>query len=127
MAKNKQYRTIPTKLTKNEFNEFILPHLTGGSRGPGTKISFYRIFSYILTLMHTGCQWEELPIEKDDNGEPEIHFTRVFRTFKRWVNDGCFEKIFANSVGKLFDSEMLDLDIIHADGTTTAAKKGGII
>lgn len=126
MANSKQYRTIPTKMTEAEFNEFILPHLTRGSRGPNTKLSFYRIFSYILTLIHTGCQWEELPIEKDKEGNPEIHFTRLFRIFKRWVNDGCFEKIFVGSVDKLFKNGLLDLKIIHGDGSTTAAKKGAI-
>jgi transposase len=47
--------------------------------------------------MHTGCQWEELPIEKDASGKPEIHHTRIFRIFQRWVKDGCFEKIFVGS------------------------------
>ena len=126
MAKSKQYHSIPTKLTEDEFHEFVLPHLTKGSRGPKTKLSFYRLFTYILTLMHTGCQWEELHIEKDDAGKPEIHYSRLFRTFKRWVNDGCFEKIFVGSVGKLFENNLLDLDVIHGDGTTTAAKKGAI-
>ena len=77
--------------------------------------------------MHTGCQWEQINIEKDKSGKPEIHYSRIFRTFKRWVNDDCFEKIFIGSVATLFRENLLDLDIIHGDGTTTAAKKGAII
>ncbi len=30
--------------------------------------------------MHTGCQWEEIPIEKDESGKPEIHF-RSFQLY----------------------------------------------
>ena len=54
MQKSKKYQSIPTNLTEPQFNEFVLPYLTKGSRGPNTKISFYRIFNYVLKLMHTG-------------------------------------------------------------------------
>jgi len=69
----------------------------------------------------------ELPIEKDASGKPEIHHTRIFRIFQRWVKDGCFEKIFVGSVGELFTKNLLDVSVIHGDGTTTSAKKGAII
>ena len=124
MPRTKKYQSIPTRLREEEFNEFVLPHLTKGSRGPNTKISFYRIFNYILKLMHTGCQSQELPVEKDASGKPEIHYSRIFRTFQRWVNDGCFENIFVESVYQLFLSNLLDAGIIHGDGSTTPAKKG---
>ncbi|WP_075553163.1 transposase [Candidatus Paracaedibacter symbiosus] len=127
MAKNKRYQSIPTTLEEDEFNEFVLPYLTKGSRGPGTKLTFYRLFNYLLKLMHTGCQWEELPIEKDAFGKPEIHHTRLFRTFKRWLKDGCFENIFIGSVSQLFNHNLLDTKVIHGDGSTTCAKKGAII
>lgn len=125
MPRSKKYQSIPTMLKEEEFNEFVLPHLTKGSRGPNTKIPFYRIFNYILKLMHTGCQWQELPIEKDASGKPEIHYTRIFRTFQRWMKEGCFENIFVGSVYQLFLNNLLDTTIIHGDGSTTPAKKGG--
>ena len=127
MARSKKYQSIPTSLTEKEFEEFVLPHLTKGSRGPGTKLSFYRIFNYILKLMHTGCQWEELPIKKDLFGMPEVHYSNVFRIFQRWERDGCFSKIFVGSVERLFKASLLDTSVLHGDGTTTAAKKGAII
>ena len=127
MTRSKHYHSIPTELTEEEFNEFIFPHLTEGASGPHTKLPFHTIFNYILKLMHTGCQWEELPIKKDANGKPEIHYTRVFRTFKRWGADGCYDKIFEASVARLFKAGKLDISIMHGDGSTTAAKKGAII
>jgi hypothetical protein len=43
----------------------------------------------------------------------------------RWQADGCIERIFAGSVHKLHQDQLLYLTVIHGDGTTTAAKKGG--
>lgn len=125
MSSSKRYQSIPTRMSESEFNEFVLPHLTKGSRGPCKKLSFYRIFHYILKLLHTGCQWEELPIEKDERGFPEIHYSNIFRIFQRWISDGCFKRIFVESIGRLFEANLLDTRVIHGDGTTTAAKKGG--
>ncbi|WP_156962055.1 transposase [Candidatus Paracaedibacter symbiosus] len=74
--------------------------------------------------MHTGCQWKELPIEKNIFGQPEIHHTRIFRTFQRWQKDGCFKSIFVGTVHSLFQNNLLDTSIVHGDGSTTPAKKG---
>ena len=41
------------------------------------------------------------------------------------VADGCFNAIFEGTVLTLHQAELLDVSIIHGDGTTTAAKKGG--
>jgi len=83
------------------------------------------MFNYILQLLYMGCQWKELPIEKDQEGHPEIHYTRVYSTFRRWDAAGCFDAIFTNSVSTLLQADLLDTTVIHGDGTTTAAKKGG--
>lgn len=127
MKRKRQYNRIPTALSENEFNEFVLPHLKKGSRGPDKKISFYKLFNYILMLMHTGCQWENIPIDKDENGNEEIHYTNIFNAFKFWVKHGCFDKIFEDSIAKLFKAGMLRTSVLHGDGTCTVAKKGVII
>ena len=127
MARKKQYNAIPVALSEKDFNEFILLHLKRGSRGPNKKISYYKLFNYILKLMHTGCQWKNVPIEKDASGNPEIHYTSIFKIFRFWVKEGCFDKIFESTVMKLFNEKMLDTSAMHGDGTSTAAKKGAII
>lgn len=83
------------------------------------------IFNYILRLLHMGCQWKELPISKDKEGNPENHYTRIYRAFRRWQANGCFDAFFAQSVVHFHESNLLDTSIIHGDGTTTAAKKRG--
>jgi len=125
MAKSKSWQGIPTNLTPEQFEEFILPHLKTGTRGPQPKLDSYVMFNYILKLLYLGCQWKELPIEKDKEGKPEIHYTRIYSAFRRFEAQGCFAAIFAGSVSLLHRTGHLDLSVIHGDGTTTAAKKGG--
>lgn len=108
------------QLTQNEFDEFICKVLPKRKRGPEGKVPRLKIFNYILKLVYTGCQWKELPIEKDETGKLEISPSRVFRIFKSWLNSGVFEKIFGHSVQLLFEEGRLDISIIHGDGTTTA-------
>ena len=127
MSKKRQYNRIPTALKEDEFNEFVLPHLKSDKRGPSKKLPFIKLFNYILYLMHTGCQWANIPIDKDENGKSEIHYTNIFNAFKFWVKLGCFDKIFEASVSKLFAAKLLDISVLHGDGTCTTAKKGVII
>ncbi|MDJ0596986.1 MAG: hypothetical protein QNJ72_44680 [Pleurocapsa sp. MO_226.B13] len=125
MPQSQSWNWIPTHLTLEQFEQFVLPHLYIGSRGPQPKLSLHVIFNYILKLLYLGCQWKELPIATDKDGQPEIHYSRIYRAFRRFEAHGCFENIFVASVSVLHQEELLDLSIIHGDGTTTAAKKGG--
>lgn len=125
MAQSQFRQGIPTHLTLEQFEEFVLPHLHMGTRGPQPKLALHVIFNYILKLLYLGCQWKELPIEKNKDGRPELHYTRIYRAFRRFEAHGCFDAIFAGSVSQLHQKEYLDISVIHGDGTTTAAKKGG--
>lgn len=125
MAKNQQYQWIPTRFTEKQFEQFVLPHLVLGSRGPAPKLSLRTMFNYILRVLHTGCQWEELAIEKDSDGKPEIHYSRIYRMFRFWEAHNCFSIIFEGSVHALHQADLLDTRVLHGDGTTTVAKKGG--
>ena len=125
MAENQRWQAIPTQLDLAAFEQFVLPHLSPGSRGPAPKLSLHKIFNYILKHMYLGCQWKELAIDKDGEGSVEIHYTRIYRTWRRWVGNGFIDAIFAGSVSRLHQDGLLDTTVIHGDGTTTAAKKGG--
>jgi transposase len=121
-----QYRqAIPTKLSLEQFEQFVLPHLSRGRRGPAPTLALHTLFNYVLQMLYTGCQWKALAIKMNARGLPEIHYTRVYRILRRWQADGCIERIFSGSVRKLHQDGRLDLTVIHGDGTTTVAKKGG--
>src|SRR3954466_15080304 len=125
MAGTHHGQAIPTRLGLGLFEQFVLPHLSIGSRGPAPKLGLFKIFNYILQLLYLGCQWKELPIEKDNDGCPEIHYTRIYSAFRRWEADGCLDAIFVGSGMQLFQGAPFDIPVIPGDGTTTAAKKGG--
>lgn len=124
MGSQKPYNTIPTVLTEKEFDEFVLPHLKKGSRGPSKKISFFKLFNYILKLMHTGCQSSNIPIEKDKFGNPEIHYTSIFKMFRFWVKEGCFDNIFESSVLNCLNIRCLIYQLYTVMGHLLRQKKG---
>jgi transposase len=119
------WQAIPTKLSEAQFEEFVLPHLSRGRRGPPLTLPLCKFFNYILQILYMGCQWKMLPIESNDKGLPEIHHTRIYRMMRRSEADGSIDRIFSGTVHQLHQDQLLDLSVIHGDGTTTAAKKGG--
>jgi transposase len=125
MENSQSWQWIPTHLSLAQFEQFVLPHLAVGRRGPAPKLSLHALFNYILKFLYLGCPWKELPIAASQDGNPEIHHTRIYRMFRYWQAKGCFDQIFTGSVAVLHEAQLLDTDVIHGDGTTTAAKKGG--
>jgi hypothetical protein len=75
MSRSPQWQRIPTHLSLEQF------HLTVRSRGPSPKLSLHAVFNYILQVLYLG--WKKLPIEKDQQGRPEIHYTRVYSAFSQ--------------------------------------------
>ena len=115
MTGNPCCQAIPTKLSLEQFEEFVLPHLSRGRRGPPPTLSLHKIFNYILQLLYMGCQWKMLPIERNAKGLPEIHYTRIYRAMRRWQANGFIDKIFSGSVHKLRQDGRLDLTVIHGE------------
>jgi len=113
------YNELPTKVSQNEFNKFIKPCLKKPVKGPRTKISYYKIFNYILYVLHTGVQWKQL---KPCRGE--ISWQTIYHHHNRWSKDGSYKKLFVSSIEVLRDNDKLDLSILHGDGSNTVAKKG---
>ena len=57
--------TIPTSLTEKQFNQHVRPFISTAKRGYDCQIPLHKVFNYILYRLHTGCQWHQLPIERD--------------------------------------------------------------
>lgn len=114
------YNNLPKKISRKDFNRHILPHLSKGTRGPKPKISYYKIFNYILKVLTTGMQWQELTIYKN-----ELHWSKVYSRHNRWSKDGTYLKLFEISIINLAGTGELDLSILHGDGSNTVVKKGG--
>lgn len=114
-----KYNKLPIKVSQNEFNQHIAAHLSKPIKGPKPKISRYKIFNYILYVLHTGMQWRELKTYNN-----EIHWSNVYKWHNRWSKDGSYENLFLNSIAELDRKNKLDLSILHGDGSNTTAKKG---
>lgn len=114
-----QRMTLPVKVSRKDFNKYIDPYLSRSYRGPKTKISRHKIFNYILYVLHTGIQWNQLPVFRH-----EIHWSNVYRWHNKWSKDNSYQNLFETSVMFLRDNDKLDLSSIHGDGSNTVAKKG---
>ena len=124
----RDYKHLPIKVTEKQFNQYFLPFLSLPKASRHPKIPLWKVFNYILYQLHTGCQWEQLPVKLNpDTGKKEIHHISVWKWFDRWSGDGSFEKAFVNSVKELKGKKELRLGKLHGDGTNTVAKKGAVL
>ena len=115
----KKEPALPIKVSRADFNRYVNPYLSRGKRGPKTKIARHKIFNYILYVLHTGVQWNQLPIKRR-----EISWGAVYQHHNQWSKDGSYLNLFETSVQILFEKNKLDLSILHGDGSNTVAKKG---
>ena len=61
-----------------------------------SKIPLYKMFNYVLYRLHTGCQWESLPVcksaaEREARGEPS--WQAVYYHYRKWSADGSLARI----------------------------------
>lgn len=120
--KTPRYNGIPKQVSRKDFNEYIwFPHLSKRIKGPKPKLSFYKIFNYILYVLHTGIQWNQLRTRRN-----ELHWSNVYKWHSRWSKDGSYEKLFEASVIHLLDTAQLDTSRLHGDGSNTVVKKGAM-
>jgi transposase len=118
--KNKKSgRKLPIKVSEKHFNRHIKPYLRKPVHGPRPTVSYYKIFNYILFVLHTGIQWRQLKTYKN-----ELHWSNVYKWHNRWSKDGSYRRLFESSVGLLDEFNELDLSILHGDGSNVVAKKG---
>lgn len=112
-------RKLPVQVTRKQFNHFIDPYLSRGKRGPSPKLSRYKIFNYILYVLHTGMQWDQLRTYRN-----EIHYSNIYKWHLKWSKDGSYRNLFESGVQTLLLQNKLDVSILHGDGSNTIAKKG---
>ena len=118
--------TIPESVTEEQFRDYSLPHLTTARRGYVSKTPLCGIFNLILYRLHTGCQWDRLPVsrkasERERCNEPS--WQAVYDHWRKWSADGSLGRVWQGSIGHIRDQ--LDLEQINLDGSHAIAKKGG--
>jgi transposase len=113
------FHRIPTEVSRKDFNRYIHPHLKRPKTGPKPKLSLYKIFNYILYVLHTGIQWDQLKTKRK-----ELHYTNVYKWHNRWSKNGSYQALFEASIIHLHQHEQLDTSVLHGDGSNTVVKKG---
>lgn len=118
-TKIKRKKKLPIRVSEKDFNRYIKSYLRTPVKGVKQKISNYKIFNYILSVLHTGMQWKQLKTYKN-----EIHWSNVYKRHNRWSKDGSYRRLFESSIELLDELGKLDLSILHGDGSNVVAKKG---
>ena len=113
------YHRIPTKVSRKDFNRYIEPRLKRPKTGPKPKLSLYKLFNYILYVLHTGIQWDQLKTNRN-----ELHYTNVYKWHNRWSKNGSYQALFDASILHLHQTDQLDTSVLHGDGSNTVVKKG---
>lgn len=114
-------RKLPIQVTRKQFNHFIDRYLSHGRRGPKPKLSRCKIFNYILYVLHTGMQWDQLRTYRN-----ELHWSNVYKWHVKWSKDGSYRNLFESGIQELMLAGKLDLSVLHGDGSNTVAKKGAL-
>ena len=111
------YNTLPIKVTRAEFNQYIKKYLSKNTRGVKPTTSYFKVFNYILYILHTGIPWYQLPVT-------EVHWTNIYKHHNRWSKDGTYKKIFEGSLKYLKENNSIHTKAFHGDGSNIVAKKG---
>jgi transposase len=109
-------------LSDHEIQTWIIPHLTTGTRGFGTKFELTNLVRVILYRLKSGCQWRSLPL-KAFFGDTPISWQNVYHHFNQWSKDGCWVTIWQHFLVE--HRAELDMSSIALDGSHTPAKRGG--
>ncbi len=113
------YHRIPTQVSCKDFNRYIDPYLKRPKTGSKPKLSLYKIYNYILYILHTGIQWDQLKTKRN-----ELHYTNVYKWHIRWSKNGSYQALFEASIIPLHQADQLDTSVLHGDGSNTVVKKG---
>src|SRR5437773_1206588 len=119
-------RTIPDSVTQAQFEQHILPHLTTAKRGYVNKTPLWGIFKLVLYRLHTGCQWDCLPVSKaaaEREARNEPSWQAVSDQWSQWSADGSWERVWQHSSVTI--QHDLDWQQMILDGRHAIAKKGG--
>jgi transposase len=109
-------------MDKAMIEEWILPHLTIGTRGFDTTVPLTEIVECIFYRLKTGCQWRQVPT-KEYFTDKALSWNSVFQYYNKWSKADCWRKVWINIL--IQNRKHLDLSSVEFDGSHTPAKNGG--
>lgn len=109
-------------LSKDMIQEWIIPHLSKGKRGPKPSVELCEIVQLIFYRLKTGCQWRMLPLGAFLNYK-KLKWMGVYYHHYRWVKEGSWKKAWIALLKA--NRTSLDLSSMQLDGSQTLCKKQG--
>ena len=109
-------------LRKAMIEQWIIPHLSKGERGPEPEVVLSAVVQAILYRLKTGCQWRMLPLK--EFFEPEaLTWNGVYHHHREWVKDGSCRNVWIELLKA--NRSKLDLSSLQLDGSQRPCKKQG--
>ncbi len=109
-------------LSKGMIEQWIIPHLSQGGRGPEPGVALVNIVGAILYRLKTGCQWRLLPV-KAFFEQSALSWHGVYHHHREWVKDGSWRNVWIALLKE--GRSKLDLSFLQLDGSQTPCKKQG--
>jgi transposase len=79
-------------LSKVMIEQWILPHLSKGERGPEPEVELSAIVQAILYRLTTGCQWRMIPLKQFFEGDA-LTWNGLYHHHREWVKDDSWRKV----------------------------------
>lgn len=114
------YHRIPTKVSRKDFHRHLALHLQRPTRGPKPKLALDKIFHNILSVLHTGMQWDQRKTKRN-----ELHDPNVYKWPNRWSKEGSYHTLLKASIIPLPHTDQLDTSVLHGAGSNIVVKQGG--
>ena len=112
-----RYNSIPKQVSRKDLIAISCHIYRNASKVRNRNSPSIRYSNYILYVLHTGIQWNQLRTRRN-----ELHWSNVYKWHHRWSKDGSYEKLFEASVIHLLDTDQLDTSRLHGDGSNTVVK-----
>jgi len=110
--KKKATYTLPDFITQDNFSNYILPYLTVGSRGPKPYMESHTIVNAIFKVLSSGGSWKILDGFELDG--VKLKSSTIYYHYVQWVNDGCFQTMFEETLKVFLCNNMRDTLIIDS-------------
>lgn len=109
-------------LSKDMIEEWIIPYLSKGKRGPKPTVELWQIVQLIFYRLKTGCQWRMLPVGGFFE-DKKLRWMGVYYHHYRWVKDGSWQRAWIQLLKA--NRTSLDLSSMQLDGSQSVCKKQG--
>jgi hypothetical protein len=113
------FHHMPTAVSRRDCNRSITPHVHRPHKGPKPPLSLYKIFHDILSVLHTGMQWDQLKTKRH-----ALHDTNVHKWHNRWSKEGSYQSLFEASIIQGHHTDQLETSVLHGEGSNTVVTKG---